>query len=146
MKMQVLYTEKKEGKRDNPEILAERVSREFKSRGDKIPPAYPCDNERLAIIICENYGEIDKRLVNFSKDLYKQRAANVALIVLSKDGQADIGELKGIFEKNGVAIAGTLGLEVKKGLFSAAKLTEDQFTESVAFARKVVEALFDVID
>ena len=138
MKMQVLYTEKKEGKQGNPEMVAEQISREFKCKGDRIPPAYPCEKERLVIIIFENYGSLDKKLIAFCEDLDKTRAENVALISLNKDGSSDAGQLKGIFEKDGVAISGVLGLEVKKGLFGAAKVTDEQCKAAVKFAEDQV--------
>ena len=99
MKMQVLYTEKKEGKQGNPEMVAEQISREFKCKGDRIPPAYPCEKERLVIIIFENYGSLDKKLIAFCEDLDKTRAENVALISLNKDGSSDAGQLKGQRER-----------------------------------------------
>ena len=143
MKMQVLYTEKKEGKQGNPEIVAEQISRDFKCKGDRIPPAYPCEKERLVVIIYENYGSLDKKLIAFCEDLDKTRAENVALIFLNKDGSSDAGDLKAIFNKHGVAISGVLGLEVKKGLFGAAKVTDEQCKKAVKFAEDQVKALFD---
>lgn len=143
MKMQVLYTEKKEGKEGNPEIIAEKVSREFKCKSDRIPPAYPCEKERLVIVIYEHYGSLDKKLIAFCEDLDKTRAENVALIALNKDGSSDVSDLKAIFDKHGVAISGVLGLEVKKGLFGAAKVTDAQCEAAVKFAEDQVKALFE---
>lgn len=143
MKMQVLYTERKEGKEGNPEIVAEKVSREFKCKSDHIPPAYPCEKERLVIIIYEHYGALDKKLIAFCEDLDKTRAENVALISLNKDGSSDTGELKTIFDKHGVAISGVLGLEVKKSLFGAAKVTDEQCQKAVKFAEDQVKILFE---
>ena len=143
MKMQVLYVEKKEGVQGNPEIIAEKISREFKCKSDKIPPAYPCDNERLVFLIYEGYGKLDKRLISFCKDLSTARASNVALISLTADGSAQVGELEGIFKANGVNIAATKGIQVKKGLFGVAKVHDDQTNEAVEFSKKVVSEYFE---
>ena len=145
MKMQVLYTEKKEGKQGNPELVAERISREFKCKGDHIPPAYPCEKERLVFIIFEDYGSLDKKLVAFCEDLDKTRAENVALISLNKDGSNDVGVLKQIFDQHGVSISGVLGLEVKKSLFGSGKVTDSQHEAAMKFAKEQVEALFDTV-
>ena len=50
MKMKVLFTQKKEGKLENPEIIGQRIARAYKVKGDKVPPAYPCESEILVIL------------------------------------------------------------------------------------------------
>ena len=143
MKMQVLYVEKQPGKQGNPEIIAEAIAREFKCKSDKIPPAYPCDNERMVFLIFEGYGKLDKRLISFAKDLSTARASNVALISLTNDGAASVGELEGIFKDNGVNIADKKGIAVKKGLFGASKVGDAQVSEAMDFAKKIVSAYFE---
>ncbi len=143
MKMKVLYTQKKEGKKDNPELIGDILSRAYKVKGDKVPPAYPCENEILVILCFENYGKIDQKLVKFCQDLSTSRASNVALVILSKDGNADAGELTGIFQKNGVKIAGTCGIAVPKGLFGAKTVTDADTQKAKAFCDKMIGQLFD---
>lgn len=113
--MKILFTQKKEGKKDNPELIGDYLSRIYKVKGDKVPPAYPCESEILVILCFENYGKIDQKLVKFCQDLSTARAHNVALVILSKDGSTDAGELTGIFKQNGVNVAGTCGIAVPKG-------------------------------
>jgi hypothetical protein len=143
MKMQVLFTQKKEGKVENPEIIGQQIARQYKVKGDKVPPAYPCENEILVLLCFENYGKIDNKLVKFCQDLSTSRASNVGLIILSKDGNADAGELTGIFQKNGVKIAGTCGIAVPKGLFGAKAVTEADKKKAQEFADKTIASLFD---
>ena len=38
MKMKILFTQKKEGKKDNPELIGDYLSRIYKVKGDKVPP------------------------------------------------------------------------------------------------------------
>ena len=143
MKLQVLYTEKEEGKQGNPETIAEKIAREYKCKSDKIPPAYPCDNERLVFIVFEKYGKLDKKLIAFCKDLSTFRAQNVALVAISNDGSTDCPELEEIFKANGVNVAGKKGLAIKKGLFSKAKASEEDKNAAFAFAKEVIGKYFE---
>ena len=121
MKMQVLYFSKN-GK-GNAEAVATAVGRTFKCKCDQIPPAYPCQNEKLVIIVFDNYGKKAKQLIDFCKDLSLERASNVAIIPLSNDGSNDIGE----------------------GLFGAGKLTDDKVKVATDFATTMVTSLFEHI-
>ena len=143
MKMQVLYFSKN-GK-GNAEAVATAVGRTFKCKCDQIPPAYPCQNEKLVIIVFDNYGKKAKQLIDFCKDLSTERASNVAVIPLSNDGNNDIGELADIFKANNVTVAGIQGVEIKKGLFGAGKLTDDKVKIATDFATKMVTSLFEHI-
>lgn len=143
MKMQVLYFSKN-GK-GNAETVATAVGRTFKCKCDQIPPAYPCEKEKLVIIVFDDYGKKAKQLVDFCKDLSAERASNVALIPLSNTGANDIGELADIFKANGVAVAGIQGIEIKKGLFGIGKLTDEKVKVATDFATKVVTSLFEHI-
>ncbi len=135
MKMQVLYFSKN-GK-GNAEAVATAVGRTFKCKCDQIPPAYPCEKEKLVIIVFDDYGKKAKQLVDFCKDLSAERAANVALIPLSV--------LADIFKANGVAVAGIQGVEIKKGLFGIGKLTDEKVKVATDFATKIVTTLFEHI-
>ena len=142
-KMKVLFTQKKEGKVENPEVIGQKIARAYKVKGDKVPPAYPCESEILVLLCFENYGKIDPKLVKFCQDLSTARAHNVALVILSKDGNADAGELTGIFKQNGVNVAGTCGIAVPKGLFGAKKVTDADTKKAQDFADQMVASLFD---
>ena len=142
--MKVLFTQKKEGKIENPEVIGQHIARHYKVKGDKVPPAYPCENEMLVLLCFENYGKIDKNLVKFCEDLSTARATNVGLIILSKDGTADAGELTAIFNKNGVKVVGTCGIAVPKGLFGAKKVSDADVKKAQEFADATVGKLFDV--
>ena len=143
MKMQVLYFSKN-GK-GNAEAVATAVGRTFKCKCDQIPPAYPCQNEKLVIIVFDNYGKKAKQLIDFCKYLSLERSSNVAIIPLSNDGSNDIGELADIFKANKVNVAGVQGVEIKKGLFGAGKLTDDKVKVATDFATKMVTSLFEHI-
>ena len=50
------------------------------SKYDKIPPAYPCENEKLLVAIIKTGKEMSAELKNFVGDLTKSRAQNVLFI------------------------------------------------------------------
>ena len=50
------------------------------SKYDKIPPAYPCENEKLLVAIIKTGKEMSAELKNFVRDLTKSRAPNVLFI------------------------------------------------------------------
>lgn len=51
------------------------------SKYDKIPPAYPCENEKLLVTIIKTGKEMSAELKNFIGDLTKSRAQNVLFIL-----------------------------------------------------------------
>lgn len=146
MKMQVLYVQKKEGAMENTETIATAVARQYKCKGDKIPPAYPCEQEKLVILCCETYGKTDKRLIAFCKDLTTVRATNVALIMLNNDGNTNVpADLADIFKTNGVNVVGACGIAAKKSLFSKAKVSDADVKKALEFADAQINSLFDTV-
>ena len=146
MKMQVLYVQKKEGAMENTETIATAISRQYKCKGDKIPPAYPCEQEKLVILCIETYGKSDKRLIAFTRDLSTARASNVALVMLNNDGNNNVpADLAEIFKNNGVNVVGACGIAVKKSLFSKAKVTDADVKTALDFADKQITSLFDSV-
>ncbi len=134
-KVQVLYTIKKEGVEDNPEILATAMGKALKVKSDKIPPAYPCEGQTLVFFVLDNYGKLDKKLMAFCKEIVPRRAASAALVVIGKDDSGNAAELESLLTGNGVTIAGKCGIAVKKGLLSSGKLTEADIEKAVNFAK-----------
>ena len=68
---------------DNKKLSAlcnEICSKYENSKYDKIPPAYPCENERLLVAFIKTGKELSSELKNFVKDLSKSRAQNVMFI------------------------------------------------------------------
>ncbi len=68
---------------DNKKLaaLCKELNSEYEnSRFDKIPPAYPCENERLLVAFVKSSKEITNELSMFCGGLTKQRVTNVAYI------------------------------------------------------------------
>ena len=68
---------------DNKKLaaLCKEINSEYEnSKFDKIPPAYPCENERLLVAFIKSGKEATSELKTFCGDLTKSRAQNVAFI------------------------------------------------------------------
>jgi ethanolamine utilization protein EutL len=100
------------------------------SKYDKIPPAYPCENEKLLVAIIKTGGELSAELKNFVGDLTKSRAQNVLFVFGCNEatgkkieelalnaGTKLAGEFIGI-------LAGEDPAEVKSGLDAAVRYIE----------------------
>ena len=144
MKMQVLYFSKN-GK-GNAETLATYVGRAFKCKCDQIPPAYPCEGQKLVIIVYDNYSAPAKQLLDFCKDLKPERSSNVAIISMSSSGAKGVADLEAIFKANNVAVAGTLELKIGKGLFGYGKLTDEDIKKANEFSTNIAKTLFEHLD
>lgn len=68
---------------DNKKLaaLCKELQAEYdNSRSDKIPPAYPCENEKLLVAFVKTGKEPTNELKMFCGDLTKARVQNVAFI------------------------------------------------------------------
>ena len=145
MKLQTFFFSKDE-RGGQARLIGEQLGDMFKCKCDQIPPAYQCNREKLVIITYEKYGKLQKKFTEFIESLTTEKVHNVALIELSNSGDEGFGELEAIFDKNGVKVVDTLGLKVKKGLFSAPKVTDEQIKQAVDFAHKIAASMFDSIN
>ena len=145
MKLQTFFFSKDEHG-GQARLIGEQLGNLFKCKCDQIPPAYQCNKEKLVILTYEKYGKLQKKFTEFVESLTTDKVLIVALIELSNTGNEGFNELKTIFDKNGVKVVDTLGLTVKKGLFSSPKLTDDQIKTAVDFAHKIAASMFDSIN
>ncbi|MFV0399803.1 MAG: flavodoxin family protein [Oscillospiraceae bacterium] len=134
-KMRVLY----HSAVGNGENVAMQVSRTQKTTMDKIPPAYPIENEKLVFLIVEMKGSADKTVVALCKDLTPARTKNVAIIGLGSKFEG-IGELKTIIEGNGINVVDTYECEIG-GLFKQGKIKDEDVTKIDKWADGIVEKL-----
>ena len=57
---------------------------------DVIPPAYPCDKERIVVLAVTASGKISDSLRLFCRELNKTRAQNVALMIDGDEKAANL--------------------------------------------------------
>lgn len=141
MKCQCLYFTKT----GNVYDLAQAISRDFKCKCDQIPPAYPCENEKIVFIGAEGKNsKPPKQLIDFCKDLTPARTKNVAFYVVSPTGTEGASTLADIVKAKGVnVIPDVYEIQVKSGLFSKGKPSDEQIKGAVAWAKKIVDSLAD---
>lgn len=77
MKMRALVAGKKRKLKAIGTMLAQNGSYAV----DVIPPSYPCDRERLVVIIATVRGSMPDAFRRFCQELSKEKAQNVALII-----------------------------------------------------------------
>lgn len=118
-KMRVLYFSSK-GKMV---ALADALCKKYELKSDVIPPAYPCENEKIVFILMTVSSKLPDTLRRFAAELSKARAQNVAFLI---DGsRADATEIM-----NTVATAG-------------AKVCDDKLFMNLGFSLSFMKSASD---
>ncbi len=138
LKMRFLYYSGK----SKIKAMAEAVKVEFDltqnhNSIDQIPPAYPCENERLVILAVSGKGEPDDVLRRFCSELDKKKAQNVALLV---DGDEKIAtRLLDVLKETGTNVLTDVKYFKIGGLpFFGGKLTEEEKADLLEWVHSTV--------
>jgi len=100
VKIRVLYYSKKK----KIETFANTMGEIHGCRVESIPPAYPCDNEKLVLLGVSAKKEIPDKVRQFCAELNPQRAQNVALFF---DGPEDLAtEVIDLIKAAGARVVG----------------------------------------
>lgn len=141
LKMRFLYYSGK----SKLKAMAEIVQKEFDltqnhNSIDQIPPAYPCENERLVILAVSGKNEPDDVLRRFCSELDKKKAQNVALLV---DGDEKIGNrLLEVLKATGTNVVTNVKYIKIGGLpFLGGKVSEEEKTSLLDWAHAVVNSI-----
>ena len=137
IKMRILHSTSKAKLRSIGDIIKSEYDLAINSV-DAIPPAYPCNNERIVILVLSVNGDADDQLRRFLLELTKARAQNVAIITDSKP--AGIDKVKGYLKQAGTNIVGE-PLTIKTGLFGSKTLSDDEKSTVLAWVKSAVEAI-----
>jgi flavodoxin len=126
----------------NAEKLADAIARKQQCNADNIPPAYPCENEKLLFIGVELKGsKPDKSVEALCRDLNPTRAKNVAFFAVGSSFEG-IAPLKKLVTAAGLnAVDSVFECNVKSGLFSKGKVTDADVKAAVDWADKLVNSL-----
>jgi len=82
--------------------LADALAAKYQTKSDVIPPAYPCENERVVFILMSVSKKTPDTLRRFAMQLNKSRADHVAFLI---DGtRADATEVMNLVAESGVKI------------------------------------------
>ncbi len=141
LKMRFLYYSSKA----KIKAMAELVKTEFElsqnhNAIDIIPPAYPCENERLVVLAVSGKGEPDDVLRRFCSELKKNKAQNVALVV---DGDERIANrLLEVLKETGTnVIEDVLYISAPFKLFGGSKVTDDEKKQLLDWTHNIVNNL-----
>jgi len=125
--------------------MAELVKTEFEltqnhNAVDIIPPAYPCENERLVILAVSGKGEPDDVLRRFCSELKKAKAQNVALLV---DGDERMSNrLLEVLKETGTNVMdNVLYISAPFKLFGGGKVSEDEKNQLLDWVHELVSNL-----
>lgn len=119
--------------------IAAELGRVLQCVCDQIPPAYPCEGEKVIFIGVEMNGKLPGAVDHFCKDLNPTRTKGVAFYALNGTGSTDgfasiIAEMK----KNGVETYGEpLGITVKGSLFKKGMPTDADIKKVLDWADKI---------
>ena len=105
---------------------------------DAIPPAYPCNNERIVILVLSVKDDADDQLRRFLMELTKARAQNVAIITDGKE--TGIAKVQNYLRQAGTNVVGE-PLYVKVGLFGGKNLTDEEKSAVLGWTKAIVEAI-----
>ena len=112
-------------KSGSAQIIASELGRVYQSVCDQIPPAYPCEGEKVVFIGVEMNSKVPSAVEHFCKDLNPTRARNVAFYVLNSNGSTSgLENLSKTIEANGVHVVTPMGVSVKSSLFKKGKPTD----------------------
>ena len=100
---------------------------------DRIPPAYPCDKERIVILATNIKGELKDDYRLFLGRLNKNGAANVAIIAAGDD--ACVAKTKELLREAGTNVIDDT-LKIKMGLFDS-KVTDEEKADILAWVEKI---------
>lgn len=141
IKMRVLYSSTK----PKMQTFAGALGEAFKCQVDAVPPAFPCDKERLVVIGLTGNAEPDDKLRLFCRELNGQRAYNVCLFVDGDKDAVAVKKVKEMLKEAGTnvvdevyAVNGGSG-----GIFRAfsKKISLEERTNIVRWVTSVIESL-----
>lgn len=119
--------------------IAEAIGLKLKCVSDKMPPAYPCESEKVVFIGVEMNGKLPKEVEQLCKELVPARTKSVAFYVINGKGSDEgLQPIIDVVEANGVKKVGeTLKITVKSSLFKKGSVTESDVTNAVAWATEI---------
>lgn len=138
IKMRILYASGKKKIQNLGNEIKDHYSLAFNAV-DVIPPAYPCDKERVVLLAISAKKDVSDTVRLFCKELTKARAQNVALIIDGDESVANM--LKEILTEAGTNVVDEV-LYVNGGFpIFGTKLKDEEKTAAFAWVDRVMEHL-----
>lgn len=128
-------------KSGSAQVIASELGRVYQSVCDQIPPAYPCEGEKVVFVGVETNGKVPGPVERFCRDLTPARAQNVAFYVINGNGSTDgVKALCETMEKNGVHAVTPLGVAVKSSIFKKGMPTDADVQSALDWAEKIISS------
>ena len=119
--------------------MAAEIGRVHQCVCDQIPPAYPCEGEKVVFIGVDMTNKVPGPVENFCRDLNPTRAKNVAFYLINGKPEALDG-LKKDLEGRGVhMVDDVLVVEVKSSFFKKGSVTDADIKKALDWAQNVVD-------
>lgn len=113
----------------------------LKCVSDKMPPAYPCESEKIVYIGIEMNGKAPVQVSDFCKNLTKDRTRNVAFYIIN--GSGNVTGLESVIDNmksNGVnTCSDILHINAKSGLFKKGQVTNADIETAKKWALKLAD-------
>ncbi len=141
VKMRVIHSA---GKKKKVETFATAIGEAFKCQVDSAPPAFPCDKEKLVVIVMSIKGEPDDKLRRFCGELTKARALNTVLIVDGDPASSGVEQIKNTLREAGTNVIEDVHvIDGGGGLFGSKKISLEERTEIVKWVEGIIDKTFN---
>lgn len=139
VKMRVIYSTTKA----KVVTFADAIAQAFKCQLDDVPPAFPCDKEKLVVIVMSIKDAANDKLRRFCGELNPTRALNVALIVEGDKDGAGVREVKSILNEAGTNVIDDIYTVTAGGFFGGKKISLEERTAIVKWVEDVIDNTFN---
>lgn len=140
MRVKVLFTP------TNPYIekLAQNIAEEAGCKCDKIPPSYPCENEKITFIGFDAhflFGGASQDVQNLCERLEASQTKEVAFFITETFTQSNILQLKRMLELKKIKVNDDIFICKRKFLylFNAKSPTENDYKKIKEWSRKIMD-------
>ena len=137
VKMRVIFSTSKK----KVVTFATAIAEAFKCQTDAVPPAFPCDKEKLVVIVMSIGDKPDDKLRRFCGELNKTRALNTALIVDGNPESKGVEQVKEILKEAGTNVIDEV-YTVDGGGFFGKKISLEERTNIVKWVEKIINETF----
>ncbi|MBR6917382.1 MAG: hypothetical protein IKN38_04290 [Clostridia bacterium] len=137
VKMRVIYSTTKK----KVVTFATAIAEAFKCQTDDVPPAFPCDKEKLVVIVMSIKDEPEDKLRRFCGELNKTRALNTALIVDGDPAGKGVASVINILKEAGTNVIDDIYTVDGGGIFGK-KISLEERTNIVKWVEKVIDDTF----
>ncbi|MFI3327428.1 MAG: hypothetical protein R3Y35_14845 [Clostridia bacterium] len=116
--------------------ISSAIGTHFQCVSDKLPPAYPCEGERIVFIGIEMDKKIPIEVEQLCKTLSPARTQSVAFYLIKhSDTDINLQPMIDMLKTNGVKTVGeTFKIIVKKSLFKKATINDTDIKAALAWA------------